>query len=85
MAKGRPRSKYMIYRNGIATGRVWTSNDIFMVFGLDSRNISKYIDGRRYLGKWNFKPVYDEEKRTKVSGIEEWNEVTNTILSRSVS
>ena len=76
--RGRPKTKYLLLRNGISTGRSFYSNDITAIFGIDQRNISKYVNGKIHAGKWTFMPIYEEEKSTKVK-CDEWDTITKSI------
>lgn len=82
---GRKKTKYMLHKNGQPTGRELICDDIKIIFDLDQRNISKYtdIEGRRYLKKWNFVPVYAEEKKkSSFSLAGKWGSVTNKVKEK---
>ena len=81
--RGRPKTQYMVVRDGIATGKTLYSDEITAIFGIDQRNISKYVNGKIHAGKWTFFPVYEEEKATKVR-CNEWDSVTKTITKEEI-
>lgn len=76
--RGRPKTQYMVIRDGIETGKTLYSDEITAIFGIDQRNISKYVNGKIHAGKWTFFPVYEEEKSTKVK-CNEWDNITKCI------
>lgn len=81
--RGRPKTQYMVIRDGIETGKTLYSDEITAIFGIDQRNISKYVNGKIYAGKWTFFPVYTEEKSTKIK-CNEWDNITKTISKEEI-
>lgn len=82
MNKGRPKTKYMLIMNGNATGKILYAEEITQIFGIDKRNLSKYINGRLYLERWCFEPVYEEEKKTHAFSMTQWDNVTGSVLKQ---